>query len=295
MTRSMTAYGRAETESGGKRITAELKSVNSRYFDCTVKIPRLYGFLEERVKSYLQSHGISRGKVDVYIGVELIESSGTEVALDEVYLKSYLGALHRLRDSYGLADDISVMTVAKNSDIFSVRSAEEDPEQDWNAVQTALDAALDGFCAMREREGENLRRDIIAKRDKLRLLRADVAARSEESVAGYRSRLEGKLRAVLGELNMEFDSQRILTECAIYADRISIDEELVRLESHFGAVDAIINSPEPSGRKLDFLVQEMNREVNTIGSKCSDAGIAAVVVEMKSEIEKIREQIQNIE
>jgi len=291
----MTAYGRAETECAGKRVTAELKSVNSRYFDCSVKMPRLYGFLEERVKGYIQSHGVSRGKVDVYIGVEVLESSGTEVALDGAYLKSYLNSLCRLRDEYGLRDDISVMRVAANSDIFSVRTSEEDPEQDWDAVRTALDAALSDFCAMREREGENLRRDIIAKRDKLQALRADIAARSEESIAGYRSRLEGRLRAVLGELNMEFDGQRILTECAIFADRVSIDEELVRLQSHFGAVDSMFDSPEPSGRKLDFLVQEMNREVNTIGSKCSDAGIAAMVVEMKSEIEKIREQIQNIE
>ncbi len=295
MTSSMTAFGRAQLAADGKTITAEIRSVNNRYFDCSARLPRVYGFLEEKIKPYLQQRGISRGKVDVYISVDLTASSGSVITLDEAYAAGYIEALRRLRDVFGLRDDISVMTAAQNRDLFIVKKAEEDEEQDWEEVRKALDGALDVFIAARTAEGENLKKDILQKRERLRQLKEDIAGKSVENIKEYRSKLESRLRTVIGDLELKFDENRILTECAIFADKVAIDEELVRLESHFKAMDGIFAAKEPCGRKLDFLVQEMNREINTIGSKCSDAGIASDVVEMKNELEKIREQIQNLE
>lgn len=295
MIRSMTAYGRSEETVGVKNIKVELKSVNSRYFDCTVKISKLYGFLEEKVKSYIQSKGVSRGKVDVYIGIDILEAVGTEVLLDESYTRSYIEALQKLRDTFGLRDDISVMSVAQNREIFNVIRPEEDMEQDWQDIIPILDNAIIQFNQMRIDEGENLKNDILVKCSKIKDLTVQIKAQSSVGVEAYRLRLETKLRQLLSELDLEFDSTRILTECAIFADKTAIDEELVRLESHFSALDKIIAAKEPVGRKLDFLIQEMNREVNTIGSKANDSHIATLVIDIKSELEKIREQIQNIE
>ena len=291
----MTAYGRAKEQVGAKNITVELKSVNNRYLDCQVKISRAYSFLEEKVKGYIQSAGISRGKLDVYIGVELTESEGTLVTLDEAYTESYIAALKKLRDSFGLADDISVMGVAANRDIFTVTKAEEDAEKDWEEIRSVLDKALAEFVAYREREGERLHRDLAEKKAHLMELVSVISARSAEVIAGYRDRLEAKLKAVLDDNKIDLNEQRILTECAIFADKVAIDEELVRLGSHFVSFDEMFEGTEPVGRKLDFLLQEMNRETNTIGSKAQDSDIAKVVIEMKNELEKIREQIQNLE
>ena len=295
MVRSMTAYGRAEETVGVKNIKVELKSVNSRYFDCTVKISKLYGFLEEKVKSYIQSSGVSRGKLDVYIGIDILEAVGTEILLDESYTRSYIDALQKLRDMFGLQDDITVMNVAQNREIFNVIRPEEDMEKDWRDILPVLDGAIAQFNQMRVDEGENLKNDIISKCNKIKEYTVQVGAQSGAGVEAYRLRLETKLRQVLNDYSVELDSARILTECAIFADKTAIDEELVRLDSHFTAFDKIIKAKEPVGRKLDFLIQEMNREVNTIGSKANDSGIAELVIEMKSELEKIREQIQNIE
>ena len=288
MAKSMTAYGRATDTVNGKEILVEIKSVNSRYLDCNIKISRLYSYLEERAKAYLAAKGITRGKVDLYIGVNTLTNKGAEICLDTAYAESYIAALRKLRDEFGLADDISVMSVARNSAIFAEKHPEEDENEAWQDILPVFDAALDRFIAMREKEGENLKADLVA-------LAKSVEGIAENYTANYRQKLENRLRTVLSELDVSADEGRILTECAIFADRTAVDEELVRLRSHFAAYDEIFESEEPIGRKLDFLLQEMNRETNTIGSKCNDKQTSAVVVEMKCLLEKIREQIQNIE
>ncbi|MGI6743866.1 MAG: YicC/YloC family endoribonuclease [Eubacteriales bacterium] len=295
MTASMTAFGRAQKTFEDKVITVEIRSVNNRYFDCSTRLPRLFGFLEEKIRPYIQSRKISRGKIDVSVNVDLIGTVGTEVRLDDIYTKSYIDALKKLRDEFSLQDDISVMTVAANRDLFLTHKPDEDTERVWDEVRSTVDEALDVFIDARLAEGKNLKADILAKRDRLIEMKNRVGELSEKSIGDYRTKLETRLRTVLEDLSLEFDSQRILTECALFADKVSVDEELVRLDSHFKAMDGIFAAAEPCGRKLDFLVQEMNREINTIGSKCSDVEITSIVVDMKNELEKIREQIQNIE
>ncbi len=295
MIRSMTGFGRCREERSGRDITVEIKSVNSRYLDCSVKISRTVGYLEERIKPYLQARGISRGKVDVWVGVENVESEGVHVELDDAYLKGYLSALERLRDNYGLRDDISVMSVAKNQQIFVIRKPEEDVEKDWQEVLSVLEPAVDAFLAVREREGSLLATDIRAKMENIKACVDRVEGLSQDSILHYRERLAEKIRDALADNRIQPDEGRILTECAIFADKVAVDEELVRLRAHFEAFETILASGEPVGRKLDFLLQEMNREVNTTGSKCNNAEIARLVVDMKCELEKIREQIQNLE
>ncbi len=295
MIRSMTAFGRAKYECESKNITIELKSVNSRYFDCSVKMPRAYIFLEERIKNYIQKNAIGRGKVDVFLTVENLKTDNVSVGIDEGYAKSYVEALRTLRDTFGLADDISVMTVARNQDVFSYARAEEDLEAEWEIIRSVLDEAIAGYVAMRTVEGQKAEADIKGKIEQVRAFADEVEEISKTDTVGYRDKLEAKLRTILEDEKIAIDENRLLTECAIWADKIAIDEELVRLRSHFGAFYDIINSPEPSGRKLDFLMQELNRETNTIGSKANNARIARIVVNMKGELEKIREQIQNIE
>ncbi len=297
MLKSMTAFGRARglSVSGAKDITAEIKSVNNRFMDCTVRLPRQYSFLEEKIKAYLTERGISRGKIEVFIGVDVVEQDGVTVTLDRALTESYLKALYALRDEFGLKDDISVMKVAGNRDLFLTTKPDDDLEQDWADVKAILSQAVDAFIAAREREGENLCADILKKAQKIKDDAAKIKALSEADITGYKAKLEARLRQILEDHAMQIDDARILTEVAIFADRAAIDEELVRLASHFQALDAILSSAEPAGRKLDFLLQEMNRETNTIGSKANNAEIALLVVDMKNELEKIREQIQNIE
>ena len=256
MPKSMTAFGRATGSAGGKNYTVEIKSVNNRYLDCSVRLPRAYGFLEEKILGFIKGRGITRGKLDVYVGIEVTGSEGATVELDSAYAEAYVKALRKLRDISGLTDDISVMTVAQNRDLFIVKKPEEDAERDWAELLPVL---------------------------------------SEANTRNYREKLIARLKQTLDGLDIEFDGSRILTECAIFADRTAVDEELVRLKSHFDAFDAAMNSSEPVGRRLDFLLQEMNREVNTTGSKSNDAEIAALVVDAKCALEKIREQIQNLE
>ncbi len=279
----------------GLDITVEIKSVNSRFLDCNTKISRAYGYLEERVKPYLLSKGISRGKVDVWISVEQQGQQETEITLDEGYLRGYLAALHKLRDQYGLADDISVMSVAANRDIFLVKKPAEDIERDWAAVSSVLDAATDAFLAVRSHEGESLAADMRTKLATLRTFVDEIERLSAEDVATYRERLAERIREALADNQITPDETRLLTECAIHADKVAVDEETVRLRTHFNAFEKILQDGDAVGRRLDFLLQEMNREVNTTGSKCSDAAIAAIVVNAKCELEKIREQIQNLE
>ncbi len=295
MMKSMTAFGRARGTAGGKDITAEIKSVNSRYLDCTVKISRAYSFLEERVKPYLQSKGLTRGKVDIYIGVEVLESEGADISVDTALAEGYLNALREFRDTFALRDDISVMSLARYSDIFTVKKPEEDAERDWADIKTVLDGAIEQFLSSRDREGANIEADLRGKINGIRGVVDKIEELSLGDVADYRVKLEERIHKMLSDNNISIDESRILTECAIFADKIAIDEELVRLRSHFTAFDEYADSREPVGRKLDFLMQEMNREINTIGSKCNNSNIAHYVVDVKTELEKVREQIQNIE
>jgi len=297
MLKSMTAFGRARQKSaaGDKDITAEIKSVNSRYLDCTVKLPKMYSFLEERIKGYLNERGISRGKIEVYIGIDVIEQTGLTISLDHAIAESYLAALYDLRDSFSLKDDISVMSVAANRDLFTTEKPEDDAERDWEDVKAPLSEAVDMFLEAREREGANLEADILKKAETIKGYAAKIKTLSEADIAGYGAKLTERIKKFLQDFDVEIAEQRILTEAAIYADKAAIDEELVRLDSHFKAMDDIISKPEPAGRKLDFLLQEMNRETNTIGSKAGNSEIAHTVVDIKTELEKIREQIQNIE
>ena len=295
MIRSMTAFGRSKKCVGGKDITIEIRSVNNRFFDCSVKIPRSFSFLEEKIKPYLQANSISRGKVDVYIGIDVIDSPVPEITIDEGYATAYIKALQELAAKYPLEDDISVMKVAQNHDIFVIRKSEEDIEKEWADVREVLDEALEKFIAGRKREGENIEADIKLKVNHIASLVDKIESLSISDISGYREKLEARLREMLSDNKLVFEESRILTECAIFADKIAIDEEIVRLRSHFSAFNDILSANEPAGRKLDFLLQEMNRETNTIGSKCQNSSIARIVVEVKSEFEKIREQIQNIE
>ena len=292
MIRSMTGYGRGQQLLHGRSITVEIRSVNHRYFEFSCRTPRGCAFLEDRLKRTLQQ-AISRGKVEVSLTLQTVESRGGAVAVDHALAGQYLTALRALAAEYDLTDDLTLSTVARLPDLFTVCRGEEDEEELAADVLSVLQEALDRFVAMREAEGERLRADVLSRLFTLEEHLAFVEERSPQTVAEYRARLTAKLNELLG--GAVADEARILTEAAIVADRLAVDEETVRLHSHIAQLRGILDCAEPVGRKLDFLVQEMNRETNTIGSKCSDTAIAGHVVEMKSEIEKIREQIQNIE
>ena len=295
MIKSMTAFGRAKIEGTQKDITVEIKSVNSRFFDCSVKMPRAYLSLEERIKNYVQKNAVSRAKVDVFITVDNHSAAPQKLDVDVAYAESYIAALKELRDRFSLNDDISVMSVARNQDVFRATRVDADLEEEWQLLVPVLDAAIADHTAMRTVEGEKAIADIMGKIELIRTYVDEIEAISKEDTVGYRDKLEERLRKILADNSIEIDESRILTECAVWADKIAIDEELVRLRSHFGAFHDIAAASEPSGRKLDFLMQEMNRETNTIGSKANNARIARIVVNVKGELEKIREQIQNIE
>lgn len=290
----MTAFGRAAGKAPGRDIIVEIKSVNNRFFDCQVKLPRLFSFLEDKVKKQIAARGIARGKVDVYITIDVTDTAGVEVEIDRTYAKSYIEALKKLSAEFDLPCDITTMRVAQNRDIFAVKKAEEDAEAEWQALLPVLNAALDAFISARNTEGENMRRDIAEKKANVKALAEKIAPLSKRDIEEQYEKMKERIRALVGE-SVQLDESKLITECAVYADKIAVDEEIVRLSSHFEAFDAILESTEPVGRKLDFLLQEMNRETNTIGSKACDVAIAKIVVEIKSELEKIREQIQNIE
>lgn len=292
MIRSMTGYGRSEQIVDGRAVIVEIKSVNHRYFEFSCRTTRGYSFLEEKLKSFLQGR-ITRGKVDAYISVEALESAQTQVLVNHSLAEGYVQALRELAERYGLRDDISVSTVSRYSDIFSVHKAPEDEEAVWNSVQQAAEEALKNFLAMREAEGERLRADVLSRAGTIMKLVDEIETRSPQTVAEYQERLRQKIQELLGDNTV--DEQRLLTETAIFADKVAVAEETVRLRSHFRQMEEMMKTDAPIGRKLDFLVQEMNREANTIGSKAVDSKIAYLVVDIKAEIEKIREQIQNIE
>lgn len=295
MLKSMTAFGRASAQIDGRDISVEIRSVNNRFLDCSVRMPRQLGFTDDRIKPYITSYGVVRGKIDVSISVDFGSESNRCLSLDVDYADSYIAALNSLRERYGLRDDISVMTVAQDRNVFTVKKEEADEEKDFSDVCTVLSSALDVFLAARQAEGVRIEADLREKIEKIKGFVNEIEEISLSDIEGLRERIEERLRRVLADLEVKAEESRILAECAIYADRIAIDEELVRLRSHFKAFDDILSSNEAAGRKLDFLMQEMNREINTIGSKCQNASAAQKVVDVKCELEKIREQIQNIE
>lgn len=292
MIRSMTGYGRAESMINGRSISVEIKSVNHRYFEFSSRISRGYGFLDEKLKSYIQSR-VFRGKIDVFVGVETLEDVDAEVQINHSLAAGYINALRELGSRYNLRDDISVSVVSRYSEIFSVHKTPEDEESTWEAVRQVADTALSSFINMRECEGQRLKVDIQDRAKAILSIVEKVEARSPKTVEEYKARLRARLEEILADAKV--DEQRLITEAAIFADKVAVAEETVRLRSHFQQMENMLGSDEAIGRKLDFIVQEMNREVNTIGSKAVDAEIAHMVVDMKAEIEKIREQVQNVE
>ncbi|OUQ80566.1 YicC family protein [Flavonifractor sp. An100] len=292
MVKSMTGYGRAEETVNGCTITVELRSVNNRYLDCNVRIPRLYLFAEDGMKARVQNT-ISRGKVDVFVTLDNGNAEKVQVSVNKPVADGYYAALTELAQAYGLTNDISVSLLSRFPDVLLAEKAEEDVEQMAKDICSVLDRALTDFDQMRTREGERLREDILSRAATIEAKVALVEERSPQTVSEYRAKLEARMSEVLA--NTQLDPARILTEAAIFADKIAVDEETVRLRSHIGQLREMLSKGGATGRKLDFLIQEFNREANTIGSKCSDLEIARHVVDIKAEIEKIREQVQNIE
>ena len=292
MIKSMTGYGRAVEMVNGREFTVELRSVNNRYLDCSVRLPRILSFGEDAVKQAVKN-AISRGKVDVYISVRSEGSDEIQVTLNEAVLASYLDAMHQMVDKFQIADDISVSTVTRLPEVFSLEKPQVDEEQLLADMMSVVEKALQGYDAMRKTEGEALDKDLRSRGDTILNYVAQVEKGNAQTVIDYRTRLENKLKEVLN--NTTIDESRILTEAAIFADKVAVDEETVRLRSHFDQLDSMLKAGGPIGRKLDFLLQEMNRESNTIGSKGNDLEQARTVVDIKAELEKIREQVQNIE
>ena len=292
MVKSMTGYGRAREMRNGRDITVEVRSVNNRYLDCTVKMPRAYIFAEDRMKARVQQ-AISRGKVDVFVTIDASAADAAVVAVNEPLARGYYDALTRLKTMFDLSGDITPEVLAKFPDVLAVTKAEEDVEAIAADICAVLDDALAAYNDMRAVEGEKLASDVAGRVTTIETVVGKVEERSPQTVAAYRQRLEAKMQEVLQSTTI--DESRILTEAAIFADKVAVDEETVRLRSHIAQLRDMLQSSEPVGRKLDFLIQEVNRECNTIGSKCNDLTVARDVVNMKAEVEKIREQVQNME
>lgn len=290
--RSMTGFGRERIVADGKEYLVEIRSVNSRYCELSAKVPRNYTYLEEKLKTLVKSR-LSRGKAEVTLTVYDIQGRDTAVTVNTPVVKRYLEEMRKCSQELVLTDDLKLSDIFRMTDAFTVVRPEEDEDKIWANVEAAAKGALDKFAAMREAEGEKMKADILEKLSNIEKMTEEVEKLSPETNTAYRERLYAKLKEVLE--NVQIDEQRILTEAAIFADKTAVDEETVRLHSHFKQFREMTEAKEPIGRKLDFLVQELNRESNTIGSKCQDLRITKLVIEMKSEIEKIREQIQNIE
>ena len=292
MVKSMTGYGRAVQTVNGREFTVEIRSVNNRYLDCTVKLPRSFSFAEEAVKAAVKA-AVSRGKVDVYISVRSETEADVQVTLNKPVLEGYLAAMRQMVSEYGVKDDISVSTLARMSDVFVVDKPKADEDQLKADLLSVVELALQAYDAMRVTEGLALEHDLRSRAATILELVAQVEELNPKTVSDYRHRLEEKMREVLE--NKSIDESRILTEAAIFADKVAVDEETVRPRSHLEQMDTMLSGSGGIGRKLDFLLQEMNREANTTGSKCSDVKVARIVVDIKAELEKIREQTQNIE
>ena len=292
MLKSMTGYGRGEAVLDQRSIVAEVRAVNNRYLDCSVRLPRLYAFAEDAVRSRVQSR-VTRGKVDVYLTIDSAGADAGTVRVNEETAAGYYDALIQLRDRFELKDDITVSLLSRFPEVLTVEKPAVDVEAAVEDICRVVDMALADFDGMRRREGERLARDILSRADTIEALAKQVEARSPETVREYRARLEEKMRLVLA--GAQIDEARLLTEAAILADKVAVDEETVRLSSHLAQLRQMLSQGGAVGRKLDFLIQEFNREANTIGSKCCDLDISRLVVDIKGEIEKIREQVQNIE
>ncbi|MCQ2481405.1 MAG: YicC family protein [Clostridia bacterium] len=292
MIKSMTGYGRAQTVVDGMNITVEIKSVNHRYFEFSSKLPRSYGFLDEKLKSFYMN-SLVRGKMECYVSIETVEEPDVIIAVNKPLVESYLAAYKEIADDYNLENDIKVSDIVKVSDILSIRKQAADEDRIWAAVKVVAEQALERFVEMRKVEGERLKADVSSRLDTIIDCVAFVEERSPETVKEYNEKLLARLREMLEDTHI--DEQRILTEAAIFADKVAVAEETVRLRSHIDQMRSFLEADEATGKKMDFLVQEMNREANTIGSKANDVAIARKVVDIKAEIEKIREQIQNIE
>ncbi len=292
MIKSMTGFGRAQSTVDGMTITVELKSVNHRYFEFSARVPRNYGFLEEKLKSFVNAT-VARGKTECYVSIENPENDEVEVTVNTALARGYAAAIRSLSDLVGTNEQPTASQLSRFPDVLTVHKAEPDEERVWNAVQQTAQLALEQFLAMRQTEGEKLRADILSHADRIAQLVAFVESRSPQTVREYNEKLHRRMAELLGDANV--DEQRLLTEAAIFADKVAVDEETVRLHSHLSQLHDFLGADEPIGRKLDFLVQEINRESNTIGSKAQDVEIAKAVINIKAEVEKIREQVQNIE
>lgn len=288
----MTGFGREHRIIGGREYLVEIRSVNSRYYEFNAKLPRAYMYLEEKLKTLIKGK-ISRGKVEISLSVYNISGKETAVSVNEGVVENYITALRAAGEKFGLMDDLTLSSVFRMTDAFNVVRAEEDEEEIWAAVKEVAEAALSRFVEMRETEGEKMKADVLEKLGNIEAMIEKVCEYSPDNVRAYREKLTAKMTEILGD--KQIDEQRILLEAGLFAEKTAVDEETVRLKSHFSQFRSMLDSPEPVGRKLDFLVQELNRETNTIGSKAQDIRVTRIVVDVKSEIEKIREQIQNIE
>lgn len=288
----MTGYGRAVETVNGREFTVEVRSVNNRYLDCSVRLPRMVSFTEDAVKQAVKN-SISRGKVDVAISIKSESGEEATVRLNKAVVEGYLAAMREMATEFGVRDDISVSTLSRLPDVYAIEKPQVDEEQLASDLMTVVEHALQGFDAMRTTEGTALDADLRSRGETILSFVSQVEQGNGQTVADYRTRLENKLKEVLASANI--DESRILTEAAIFADKVAVDEETVRLRSHLQQMNTMLTGGGAVGRKLDFLLQEMNREANTIGSKCTDVRLAKIVVDIKAELEKIREQTQNIE
>ena len=294
MVKSMTGFGRCEEIVNGREITVELKSVNHRYFEFNCRTPRGFSFLDDKLKSFVNAR-VARGKIDMYVTVGAAEDTATEVEINHQLVSGYLNAMKEISEKYGIPNDVSVVSLSRFPDVFTVRKAAEDEEQLTADVLSVADKALASFLAMRGQEGEKLRADILSRAETIISIVEEIEERSPQTVREYEERLLERIRLTLDSFSVEIDEQRVLTEVAVFADKVAVAEETVRLRSHFEQLQSFLRLEEPVGRKIDFIIQEMNREANTIGSKVQDAVLAHKVVAIKGEIEKIREQVQNLE
>ena len=294
MIKSMTGFGRCRTVLHGREISVEIKSVNHRFFEFSCTTPKGYGFLDDKLKALVNSR-VSRGKIDMFVTVGAAEDTPAEVKINHSLVSGYINAMKEISETYGIENDVTVTAISRFPDVYTVSKAPENEEEITADVLEAANSAIDGFIAMREAEGEKMKADILGRAEVILATVDEIDERSPQTVKEYEERLLDRINRTLQDYNINIDEQRVLTEVAVFADKVAVAEETVRLRSHFAQLSKIMESQTPIGREIDFIIQEMNREANTIGSKVQDAEIAHKVVKIKSEIEKMREQIQNIE
>ena len=294
MIKSMTGFGRCRTVLHGREISVEIKSVNHRFFEFSCRTPKGYGFLDDKLKALVNSR-VLRGKIDMFVTVGAAEDTPAEVKINHSLVSGYINAMKEISETYGIENDVTVTAISRFPDVYTVSKAPENEEEITADVLEAANSAIDGFIAMREAEGEKMKADILGRAEVILATVDEIDERSPQTVKEYEERLLDRINRTLQDYNINIDEQRVLTEVAVFADKVAVAEETVRLRSHFAQLSKIMESQTPIGREIDFIIQEMNREANTIGSKVQDAEIAHKVVKIKSEIEKMREQIQNIE